>query len=68
MGISRTGGLRQAVLLAMLLASPLHGARAQPGVSNAAPVLQDLAGLSELRAQFENDSDKIRIVLLLSPT
>ena len=68
MGAPMTAGLRRAVLVAVLLASPLHQARAQSGVTNAGPVLQDLAGLGELRSQFEADVDKIRIVLLLSPT
>jgi len=61
-------GFRLAALIALILVSPLHQARAQSGVSNAAPVLHDLAGLGELRSQFEIDVDKIRIVLLLSPT
>ena len=30
--------------------------------------LRDLGGLDELRSLFERDRDKIRIVLLLSPT
>ena len=64
---ARDVGLRLAVLVAVLLASPLHQARAQSAVTNA-PVLRDLAGLSDLRSQFEIDVDKIRIVLLLSPT
>jgi hypothetical protein len=68
MGAPRLTDLRLAVLVAFVLASPLHQARAQSGVSNAAPVLQDLAGLGELRSQFDIDGDKIRIVLLLSPT
>jgi hypothetical protein len=60
-------GLRLAALVAVL-ASPLHHPRVQPGVASAAPVLQDLRGLGELRSLFEADVDKIRIVLLLSPT
>jgi hypothetical protein len=68
MGARRVADLRLAVLLAVILASPLHQARAQSGVSTAAPVLRDLAGLGELRSQFEIDVDKVRIVLLLSPT
>ena len=63
-----TAGLRRTVLVAVLLASPLHQAPAQSSATNAGPVLQDLAGLEQLRAQFEIDGDKIRIVLLLSPT
>jgi len=60
-------GLRLAVLVAVVLASPPHSAYAQSAVAND-PVLRDLAGLNELRSQFETDLDKIRIVLLLSPT
>jgi hypothetical protein len=60
--------LRLALLVAVTLASSLHQARAQSGVPGAAPVLRDLAGLGELRSQFEIDRDNIRIVLLLSPT
>jgi len=60
-------GLRLAALVAVL-ASSLHQARAQPAVASAAPVLQDLRGLVELRSVFESDVDKIRIILLLSPT
>ena len=58
---------RLAVLVALLLASPLRPARAQSGVGNV-PVLREMAGLGELRSQFEGDIDKVRIVLLLSPT
>jgi hypothetical protein len=68
MGASMAGRLRAAVLAALALVSPLHEARAQSGVANAAPVLKDFRGLSELRSLFERDRDKIRIVLLLSPT
>ena len=64
---ARGVGLRLAVLVAVLLATPLHQARAQPAVPSV-PVLRDLVGLSDLRLQFEIDVDKIRIVLLLSPT
>ena len=32
------------------------------------PVLQDLTGVEELTAQFNRDSGKPRVVLLLSPT
>jgi hypothetical protein len=60
-------GLRLAALVAAL-ASPLHQPRVQPGVAGAAPILQDLRGLGELRSLFESDVDTIRIVLLLSPT
>jgi len=66
--LPRAAGLRVAALIALTLVSPLHQAHAQSGVSNAAPVLHDLAGLGELRSQFEIDVDKVRIVLLLSPT
>jgi hypothetical protein len=61
-------GLRLAALIALILVSPLHPSLAQSGASDAPPVLHDLAGLGELRSQFESDVDKVRIVLLLSPT
>ena len=32
------------------------------------PVLQDLSGIEEVKAQFNRDSGKPRVVLLLSPT
>lgn len=63
-----TGHFRAAIIAAVVLASPLHQARAQSGRATAAPVLQNLTAVGELRSQFEIDGDKIRIVLLLSPT
>jgi hypothetical protein len=59
-------GLRAALVLAASLAS-LSSAR-QFSPPTATPALQDLAGVTALRAQFDADRDKLRIVLLLSPT
>jgi hypothetical protein len=50
------------------LAFPVPGAVAQRSRAAAPPVLRDLAGTAELRSIFERENDKIRIVLLLSPT
>jgi hypothetical protein len=48
------------------LAGPIPRAVAQ---TSAAPaVLHDLAGISDLQAVFDRESDRTRIVLLLSPT
>jgi hypothetical protein len=41
---------------------------AQTSTAPALAVLKDLAGVSELQSVFDRDSDKTRIVLLLSPT
>jgi hypothetical protein len=60
--------VRAACVLAVALASPLHGARAQTVAAATAPALQDLRGIDELRSLFDRDQGKIRIVLLLSPT
>ena len=57
-----------AALLAVALAAHPSLVRAQSTSAEAAQVLQDLRGLQELRTLFERDRDKIRIVLLLSPT
>ena len=46
--------------------APLTSPQA-PAVSPVSP-LQDLNGVADLRARFEADHDKVRIVLLLSPT
>lgn len=44
-----------------------EAAQPPPRVTEA-PVLRDLAGISELRSLFDRESGKIRIVMLLSPT
>lgn len=46
------------------------GARviAQSSIPRETPVLHDLAGLPELQAAFDQDSEQLRLVLLLSPT
>lgn len=54
-----------AVLVGTTGAAP-HAMRA-PAASAVSP-LQDLSGVADLRARFEADHDKVRIVLLLSPT
>jgi hypothetical protein len=66
MGSAMASRFGAVVLAAVVFASPLH--HTHLGVAHAAPALQDLRGLGELRSLFERDRDKIRIVLLLSPT
>jgi hypothetical protein len=62
------GRVRTALLLSAALAAPGYHAHAQSPTANAVRALQELRGLDELRDCFERDRDKIRIVLLLSPT
>jgi hypothetical protein len=57
-----------ALVMLLALAAPVFHARAQSTITNGAPILQDLGGVDELRTLFERDRDKIRILLLLSPT
>jgi hypothetical protein len=56
------------IVLAVWLAWPAPHAFTQSPVTTAAPVLQDLHGVADLRSLFERDRDKVKIVLLLSPT
>jgi hypothetical protein len=58
------------LILATILSLDTATSRADPQASTAsAPaVLHDLAGMPDLQALFDRESDKIRIVLLLSPT
>ncbi len=56
------------IVLAAWLAWPAPQAFTQSPVTTVASVLQDLRGVAPLRSQFESDRDKVRIVLLLSPT
>jgi hypothetical protein len=62
------GRIVPAFLLAVVLAAHPSQARVQSTSADAARALQDLRGVSELRTLFERHHDKIRIVLLLSPT
>jgi hypothetical protein len=56
------------LVLTAWLAPCASPASAQPRGPTGAAVLQDLSSISELRSLFEADRDKVRIVLLLSPT
>ena len=56
------------IVLAAWLAWPAPQAFTQSPVTTAAPVLQDLHGVAQLRSQFDSDRNRVRIVLLLSPT
>jgi hypothetical protein len=56
------------IVLAAWLAWPAPHAFTQAPVATAAPILQDLHGVADLRSLFERDRDKVRIVLLVSPT
>jgi hypothetical protein len=51
-----------------LLARPASRAITSPLRATNARSLQDLGGISELRALFDRESDKVRILMLLSPT
>jgi hypothetical protein len=57
-----------ALVMAWALASPSLQSLVRSPVSTTAPRLQDLRGIAEFRSLFESDRNKIRIVLLLSPT
>jgi len=59
--------LRAAALVLAALAPSLQPAP-RPATSAIAPVLRDLGGVDELRALFDADRGRIRVVLLLSPT
>jgi hypothetical protein len=59
-------GLALAVALWLAWAAPQVAA--QPAKAAASPVLRDLAGIADLQARFDQERDKVRIVLLLSPT
>jgi|SoiMethySBSTD1v2_1073268.scaffolds.fasta_scaffold09570_9 hypothetical protein len=64
-GVSR--GLVLAAALWLTWTSPaLVAQRAQAPTTT--PVLRDLAGIADLQARFDQERDKVRIVLLLSPT
>jgi hypothetical protein len=57
-----------ALLAAAVLATPGSFAIAQPLHAANAHGLRDLGGISELRTLFDLESDKVRILMLLSPT
>ena len=59
---------RHARALAALLPLCLLSFSFLVGCGEDKPVLQDLTGVEELKAQFNKDSGKPRVVLLLSPT
>ena len=40
----------------------------QAGQQTSAPTLQDLQTVDEIRAMFNRDAGKVRLILLLSPT
>jgi hypothetical protein len=57
-----------ALLAAAVLARPASYAIAQPLHAANARSLRDLGGIPELRTLFDRESDKVRILMLLSPT
>jgi hypothetical protein len=63
-----TSRILAALVMATALASPSPHALVQSPVTATAPALHDLRGIAEFRSLFESDRDKVRIVLLLSPT
>ena len=56
------------LLAAAVLPRPASHAIAPPLHAASANSLQDLGGIPELRTLFDRESDKVRILLLLSPT
>ena len=62
------GRILAAIVMATALASPSPHALGQSPGTTVSPALHDLRGIAELRSRFDSDRDKIRIVLLLSPT
>jgi hypothetical protein len=65
------GAVRRGVLTALLtltLAAPQFYAHTQSTTADTSPALHDLRDLDAFRTVFDGDRDKIRIVLLLSPT
>jgi hypothetical protein len=54
---------------AMLLAAGLiPRVAAQTSTAPTETILRDIAGIEELQSRFDRESDKVRVVLLLSPT
>jgi hypothetical protein len=63
-----SGRIRAAFLLTAWCLCAAPRALTQAPATHSAPALQDLSGVADLRAPFDADRDKVRIVLLLSPT
>ena len=63
-----TSRMLAVIVATACLASPSPYVPAQSPITSAAPRLQDLRGIAEIRSLFDSDRDKVRIVLLLSPT
>ena len=55
-------------LAVVWLAYARSGAGAQSSNAPATSVLRDLHGMPEFRSTFDGESDKVRILMLLSPT
>jgi len=65
---ARIGGRWCAAAVAAVYLAFSPGAIAQSTRATVPSALQDLAGIGELHSLFDRDSDKIRVVMLLSPT
>jgi hypothetical protein len=52
----------------LLAAGVIPRAAAQTAPAPAETILRDFAGIEELQSRFDRESDKVRVVLLLSPT
>jgi hypothetical protein len=62
------GRVRTAIILTAWLVTTAPPVFAQTTGATIAPVLHDLHGAAELGSLFDGDRDKVRIVMLLSPT
>jgi hypothetical protein len=55
-------------ILPLLIIALLAACKGRPAGTERQPTLRDLHGIAELKAAFNADADKPRVILLLSPT
>jgi hypothetical protein len=66
--VRRIGRRLIAFAAVVWLTSPTPRTAAQTPTATAPTVLRDLTAIAELQSLFDRESDRTRIVLLLSPT